>query len=273
MAARVKLSVDFRTSGLRTGIAEILRSLRAIRHYLLIVFGAPANRYQHGESFLRLTEGRSVEREFGDFARTSEGAELLRERPDVRRLLTDRAYLESCPEGSLGRVYSQFLSAAQLDDGNYFELAADAGARHRDPVRAWFRTRVGVMHDLRHVVSGYGANRLGEACLLIFRFAQTGHRGQLALGLLAVLSAAPERHGQILPAVFEAYRRGRRARSTDMIAWETGLGTPLAAHRAWLGLSPPGRYGPGVAPDAYFHSRAALNSDRASMARGPAEVA
>ncbi len=251
MTAPAELSAEFHGVDRRAWMGEILRSLRATRHYLLIVLSAPSNRYHHRESVLRLTEGRSVGRELGDFARTSEGAELLRERPDVRRLLKDRGYLESCSDGSLGRVYSQFLSAAQLDEGNDFELAADVGAQHGDSVGAWYRTRVGVMRGLRHVISGYGCDRLGKACLLIFRFAQTGHRGQLALGVLALLNAALEGRGSVLPAVFEAYGRGRHARSTDMVAWEKGLDAPLVEHRAWLRLGPPERYAAAVAPEAF----------------------
>ena len=230
----------------------MLRTLRAVKHFVLLIT-APADRYRNGEMFLRLTEGDSVERELVEFGRTPAGAALLEERPDVLRLLRDRALLESRPEGSLGRCYSEMLAAAGLDDGVYFDMAAAAGAEYGDPVRLWFRTRVGVMHDLRHLISGYGANRLGEACLLIFRFGQTGHIGQLALGLLALLGAMFEPRGNIFGAVLEAYRRGRESRSVDLIPWEKSLDQPLAAQRAWLGLAPPRRYPVelGVATDAY----------------------
>jgi ubiquinone biosynthesis protein COQ4 len=253
----------------RAPIGAVLRTLQAVKHFALLIV-APADRYRNGEMFLRLTEGDSVEREQAEFGRTPAGAALLEERPDVVRLLRDRARLASCPQGSLGRCYSDMLSAGGLDDGVYFDMAVAAAAEYGDPVSVWFRTRVGVMHDLRHLISGYGANRLGEACLLIFRFGQTGHVGQLTLGLLSLLSALPERRSPILPAVLEAYRRGRQSRSVDLIPWEKRLDAPLAAQRAWLGLAPPRRYPRelGVATDAYPAEAAASGRVARTAARG-----
>src|ERR1700720_3035992 len=48
----------------------------------------------------------------------------------------------------------------------------------------WFRERNREMHDLLHVVAGYGRDPLGEACVLAFTFAQNGSRGAAVIALV-----------------------------------------------------------------------------------------
>ena len=59
------------------------------------------------------------------------------------------------------------------------------------------------------------------------------------------------RRGPVLAPMLEAYQRGRRARSLDLLPWENGFAQPLSAHRAALGLTPPRHYLTPFAPDAY----------------------
>jgi ubiquinone biosynthesis protein COQ4 len=246
----------------------LLRTLRAIRHFVLVI-AVPADRFQHGTQYIKLTEGGTFDRSLAEFGATAAGAALLRERPDPQPLLNDQAALETLPKGSLGRLYSEFLSSAQLEGDAYFSAVRASCADDADPVRAWYRERIGVMHDLRHLITGYGPDRLGEACLLAFRLAQTRQGGLIALVLLAMAGALGERPGALLPAVAEAYRRGRRARSLDHLCWEKGLDMPLAALRAELGLAPPERYAPAVAPHAWLDAEARSGSPSPAMALGP----
>jgi ubiquinone biosynthesis protein COQ4 len=41
------------------------------------------------------------------------------------------------------------------------------------------------MHDLFHIVTGYGRDPLGEACLTAFSFAQTGLKGFALIATVA----------------------------------------------------------------------------------------
>ena len=64
--------------------------------------------------------------------------------------------------------------AGEIDEELYLDGVIEAGQRfERDPARAWFRTRVEAGHDMRHVLTGYGIDPLGETCLMAFRFSQT----------------------------------------------------------------------------------------------------
>ncbi len=230
---------------------SLARSLSAMKRLTLLIV-SPADRFYNGDLFLKLTEGDSFERSLDQFARSFAGRGLLEDRPDVVRLLRDRASLEQCPEGSLGRCYREFLAGAQLDEDVYTAAVKASSASETDAARAWYRERMGITHDLRHLLAGYGSDAVGEACLLTFRFAQTRHGGLLPLLLLLVLQVAISgRLGALIPALFEAYQRGRRGRLTDLLAWENNLHHPLAAQRAWLGLDAPQHYAPSVAPDVY----------------------
>ena len=55
-----------------------------------------------------------------------------------------------------------------------------------------FRERSRETHDLLHVVSGYGRDPLGEACLTAFSFAQTGLKGFAVIAIVAAQRICPE---------------------------------------------------------------------------------
>jgi len=202
--------------------------------------------------FLVVTEGKSFDRSFSAFRATSFGLDLLQRRPDIEQQFDNRAMLEACPANSLGRWYAAFMRIHGLNEDYYIGTAHEIGPEfEEDAERAWFRTRVDSSHDIRHVLSGYGPDDLGEICLLCFRFGQTRHFGILALTVLWYFNLAVTWPGPVLAPMLEAYWRGRRAGLLDLLPWETGFAQGLSTHRAILGLTPPSRYLVAFAPDAY----------------------
>ena len=55
---------------------------------------------------------------------------------------------------------------------------------------AWFFRRVRDLHDLWHVLTGYGRDPLGEVCLLAFTYAQTRLTGLGAIAFLGTFRIA-----------------------------------------------------------------------------------
>ena len=144
------------------------------------------------------------------------------------------------------------MDAHGLNDKIYRDFALAAGAQYRDdPARAWFRTRVNAMHDLRHLLAGYGPDFRGETCLLSFRSGQLRHQGALVLAVLATLGEVFRFRGRAVTAAVEAWQRGRRSRRLDLLPWEHELGVSLAQHRARLGLAPPKHYPTTVGAEAW----------------------
>ena len=93
-------------------------------------------------------------------------------------MLADEAYLASLPEDSLGHWYLRFMRARGFAPAGLLE-ARERGAGKRvrgDAEHEWFYDRLNVMHDLWHVLTGYGTDELGESALVAFSQAQIPNR-------------------------------------------------------------------------------------------------
>ena len=184
---------------------------------------------------LRAMRGKSGIRNFRRFAATPAGQAVLAQKRDILTVLTDRAGLGRQPEDSLGRAYLDFMEGEDLSAQALVEASRDW---ENDPVPAdvqRFRARMRELHDVNHVVTGYGRDPLGELCLLTFMYRQQGN-----LGMLMIVAMA---WGRIPPAarraVREAWARGRRARWFAGQDWEALLARPLAEVRERLAVPPP----------------------------------
>ena len=147
------------------------------------------------------------------------------------------------PQGSLGRAYYEFMQANGSSAEGMAELGQVGRERPMTDGEKWFTERMNTLHDVRHVVAGYGQEPLGELCLVAFRFAQSRHPGMAFFAVAWGLRTARARRDQpIISAVVEGYRRGRAAVWMDDLDWEQMLDEPLAAVRSRLRLDPPAVY-------------------------------
>lgn len=188
--------------------------------------------------------GRNGERAFERFRRSAVGARVLAERRDLLVALGDREKLLALPPGALGRSYAEFMGREQISAQGLAEASLAAGGA--DPAlsaeRRLFGARLRDMHDLWHVLTGYGRDLLGEASLLAFSYAQTRNRG---VGLIVATAWWKARRAPAFRRMLkEGYRRGRRAAWLPAQDWEALLARPLDEVRAQLGLGEPPRYEP-----------------------------
>ena len=169
-----------------------------------------------------------------------EGRRLLREQPSLLDALNDREALERMPDGSLGRAYLEHLDRYGLDPGKLVELGRNAGgdSESDDPDIRWASQRGSLAHDLWHVITGYGADPIGEATLLSFSWAQTGSRSNLVLTIGASIRVLRRIGFSWLPYVWKAWRRGRSAVCLAALPWERLLPLPLDEVRAIAGVEP-----------------------------------
>ncbi len=190
--------------------------------------------------------GPSDEEGFQAFVRDPEGRRQLAERLDLLAVLSDHEALRALPEGSLGRAYLAFMEEAGLMARDLID-AEEAGTSAQadlDPDRRWVADRGRDSHDLWHVLTGYGADQLGEATLLLFSLAQTGGRANLVLALGANLRVVQERGLRWIPYAWRAWRRGRRATCLAALPYEKLLPLPLDEVRAAAGIESPERAHP-----------------------------
>ena len=239
-----------------TLLVAIGRGLVAAKSLILLMVCKEELRVAHSMQFTFATEGKSFYRTLSAFRATTVGNELLQRRPDLGELCCNRAMLQACPTGSLGRRYAEFMISHGLDPESYLRLAIEHSTQFKDAEQIWFHTRIDASHDLRHVLCGYQPDVFGEVCLCWFRYAQAGHCGVFVLASLGFLSLILKRPSlMVFRSTLEAYRRGQRSQLLDLLAWEDQLAQPLAVQRALLGLTLPKHYPTPFAPEAYVASQ------------------
>ncbi len=215
-----------------------IAAIRAMR-------GLMRNREDTQQVFLLMDalRGKTTLRQFARFHETATGRTVLAERRRLFDRLSDRNSLAALPAGTLGRSYYEFMAAEHLSaeglvEASHFREKLPAGED-----MTLFRERSREMHDLLHIVSGYGRDPLGEACLTAFSFAQTGLKGFALIAIVASQRISWARPGHaVRRAVFEGYRHGRRADWLFAADWENLLAEPVAAIRARYGVTPPVYY-------------------------------
>ncbi len=199
-----------------------------------------ADKDDTGEVFeiMRALNGASTRNGYLRLLGTAEGGRIAYERAELAPILSDRAWLATLPENSLGAAYARFTSAASITPEGLVEVSSRVMMDMAHPV-TWFGRRTRDAHDLWHVLTGYGTDSLGEASLVAFSYAQTRSLGWAFIAVGAALKSrqAPERY-PYARAIWEGFRRGRQA------AWFAGhdyralLPLPLEDARARMGLTP-----------------------------------
>lgn len=189
-------------------------------------------------------KGAGLARAVARLAASPEGADLLHRKPDILPLLQNRDALRALPPGSVGRAYLQFVESEYLSADGLVAASEEAQrVQERSRDERWLATRLRDIHDLQHVICGYGRDTLGELCLLAFMNAQTPNRG-----IAFIIFMARRRWRQEDPqfpiddCIAEGRRIGEGARWFATVHWEERLAEPLDKLRAELGLARPGAY-------------------------------
>ena len=214
-----------------------IAALRAVRNLM-------SNREDTHQVFLLIEalRGKTTLRQFARFRQTETGRAVLGENRRLLDQLSDRASLAALPAGTLGRAYYDFMAAENLSAEGLVEASRIERPPASDDVTL-FRERGREMHDLLHVVTGYGRDPLGEACLVAFTYAQNRLKGLAVIAVFAARRIARSRPGQpVRRAVFEGYRHGRSAGWLPGADWEALLAQPVEAIRAQFAVKPPTYY-------------------------------
>ena len=183
--------------------------------------------------------GKTTLRQLARFRQTEFGRIALADRRRLFDRLEDRASLAALPAGTLGRAYHEFMASENLSAEGLVEASKVLKRPPAGDDMTWFRERGREMHDLLHMVTGYGRDAVGEACLVAFTYAQTGQKGFLVIALNAARRAPRFLPGQpVRRAIFEGYRRGRAAGWLIGADWETLLSRPVEEVRSQFGIKP-----------------------------------
>lgn len=189
---------------------------------------------------IRALTGKSGERQYARFVKTETGRKVIAQKRDLLETLRDRAYLESLPQGSLGRAYAEFTAREQISADGLVEASETVEREAIDEDRRRFYDRLRDCHDLQHVTTGWGRDLMGEVSVLSFGTAQAWHHGIALIVAQVFWSGGPESRKMIR----KAWRRGKEAQWLDAADWERLLPMALDKVRAELALGAPPVYEP-----------------------------
>ena len=220
-----------------TGRMEWRRAWKALRGLI-----ADSQRTDLAFEIIDALSGNSFERSFQHFRSHPDGQRLLAERPSLLHTLSDRGTLATLPADSFGRAYAAFIASADLSPEGLAAAEATAEARNPQPPvdadREFFANRMRDMHDLWHVLTGYGMDEAGEAALLAFNLGQVPNLG-MALIVGASMVVGPKDLRLSFPRyLFQAWGRGQRTPMLSVAAYERFLPRPLDEVRQLLEIQP-----------------------------------
>ena len=164
------------------------------------------------------------------FARSARGAWALEHRPRVGTI--DLPALAQLPAGTLGQVFASHMRSAGLDPAAIPVLPAD------DPVSYTF-AHLHEVHDIWHVVTGFGTDTAGELGLQAFNAAQFPTRLAIALisaGLLNALLFEWDDRQARMDEISRGWALGQRSPHLFGVDWSKHWETPLEALRDQLGV-------------------------------------
>ncbi|WAS92014.1 Coq4 family protein [Nannocystis punicea] len=126
--------------------------------------------------------------------------------------------LHAYGDGTLGREVARYLRAQKQQR----LIGPPAGFDFRDPA-AYLALRVRMTHPIIHVLTEYDASPLGELAVQSYYVGQLGNLMSgvmISSALLQITRDMPDKLGDALSILAEAYQRGQTAKPFLGIAWE-----------------------------------------------------
>ena len=196
--------------------------------------------------------GRAYAEDYARLLETEGGGRIAYERVEFAERLLDAAWVASFPVGSVGAAYRDFQSTEHLsvkgliDESHKALPERELDQRH--PYAWWFR-RIRDLHDVWHVLTGYGRDALGEMCLAAFAYQEVRGPGWALIVSGGFLRCHGPAAGQARRAMLEARARARRSAWLPGEDYERLMFEPLEAARARLRLTPSPRAYEAVPPE------------------------
>lgn len=204
---------------------------------------------ENTEQFFHMMEalnGASLFRRFDDFLASAEGPARFVQRRYLPPILDDHHWIERLPTGTLGRAYVEFMNREKLtaqglvDESDKFRQNAPWYEDDFD----WYSKRLRDTHDLFHILTGYGRDPLGEACLLGFTHPQHRAQGFLIVGVMAALEVKVRAPRKI--KVWKCFNEGCRNGAAAKVIAEHDLislmAEPIEDVRRRLNITPAAAY-------------------------------
>lgn len=188
--------------------------------------------------------GRSMPKGYARLLASPGGGRIAYAQEELSRRFSDPDWLKRFAPGTVGAAYRDFMWSENLSAEGLAMESRKVEAHIDDPhVYAWYSRRLRDVHDVWHVLTGYGRDALGEACVVSFSYAQTKSLGFAFIGLGAAGEIRRENPKvPALRAVLQAWANGRAANWLPAVNYVELFGEPLEAARRRLNIRPPTVY-------------------------------
>lgn len=193
---------------------------------------------------IKALSGSAILRAYLRMLHSEEGGRQAYERLELKSLFDDPDWLAQFGPGTVGEAYRAFRAQRGLTAYGLAlqaeEVDENINANH--PV-AWYARRMSDVHDIWHVLTGYGTDVVGEACILGFTYAQNPNLGVAVIALGAGREFSRRHKGPpYMRAILEGYRLGKAAKPLVCEDYVKLLAEPLEAARERLNLKRPAIY-------------------------------
>lgn len=224
-----------------------LKPLKAYKHMRKLI----ADKEDTTQVFyiIEALDGNNLAKDHGKFMQRPEGQARYNDHRELVPLLDDHDRWKKLPQGTVGRAYVDFmeregLSAQGLVDEYTRFGKSIADFYPNDPDIVWYGDRRRDVHDMMHVLTDYGRDALGEACVLNFTHSQHGGLGIYFIAHMASLEVRKQapKDAPVWKAVREAKKLGNLAENIIKQDIVELMAEPLEDARKRLNIQPPNTY-------------------------------
>jgi ubiquinone biosynthesis protein COQ4 len=217
-----------------------IRALKALRRLI-------ADKEDTAQVFeiMQALSGASTVNGYRRLLNSPQGGRIAYEREEFAERLSDRAWLESFGPGTVGAAYRDFIAPRGLSAEGLANESRKARGSQVDAAHpfAWYGRRMRDIHDVWHVLTGYGTDALGEACVVAFSYQQTRSLGFALIAHAATRQFNKRGKGQpYSQAVRQAFRNGKAAKWLPEVDYPALFAENLEDARRRLNIQPASVY-------------------------------
>lgn len=185
------------------------------------------------------------------FLKTEAGQALKAREPFLPDLLDDHKRLRAMPMGSVAHAYCDFMESEGLSAGGLVEEFEKFSSVKFGDQLEWYFNRSRDVHDLLHILTGYGRDALGEASVLAFTYGQNPGPANIFIAYMAALNikktvswSAPvfksvrqaQKSGAACPRLIEQDITALLAEPLEQARKRLNIAEPTAYHAAHAAL-------------------------------------